>query len=90
MTTAGNHKDNAVMNEAVKGKRWAGLGCIALGVIGIIWGGAVGVLGVMTILGGDPWDAWFGYILTCLFMIGLGVLAIMMGLADRRQGPEAD
>jgi hypothetical protein len=86
--TEGNDKDNEVTNETVKSK-WAGLGCIVLGVIGIIWGGAVGVLGVMTILGGDPWDAWFGYILTCVFMIGLGVLAIMMGLADRRQGPQA-
>lgn len=89
MTSEGDNKDNEVMNETMKGNWWAGLGCIVLGVIGIIWGGAVGVLGVMTILGGDPWDAWFGYILTCLFMIGLGILAIMLGLAERRQGPEA-
>ncbi|MGQ9625595.1 MAG: hypothetical protein ACUVV0_01655 [Anaerolineae bacterium] len=66
------------------------LGCsptlsIVLGVIAIIWGIGVGVLGGITIAGGDPWDAWLGYILTFFLMVGLGVLGIALGLEERRK-----
>ena len=65
--------------------RWAGIGCIVLGIIGIIWGGWVGYLGLQYIIQGDTWDAWFGFILTFVFMIGLGILSIWMGVDERRQ-----
>ena len=66
------------------------LGCsptlsIILGVVAIIWGLGVGVLGGITIAGGDPWDAWLGYILTFLLMVGLGVLGITLGREERRR-----
>lgn len=66
------------------------LGCsptlsIVLGAIAIIWGIGVGVLGGITIAGGDPWDAWLGYILTFFLMVGLGVLGIALGLEERRK-----
>jgi hypothetical protein len=68
--------------------RWAGIGCIVLGIIGIVWGACVGYLGLQYIIEGDTWDAWFGFILTFVFMVGLGILSIWMGVGERRQREE--
>jgi len=74
-----------MQNRASPKGRWAGIGCIALGFIGIVWGAWVGYLGLQYILLGDTWDAWFGFILTFVFMVGLGILSIWMGVDERRQ-----
>ncbi len=67
-----------------------GVGCMVLGVVAIVWGGAVGYLGVLSIVRyHDPWDAWIGYFVTFLMMAGLGVLAIAWGIDERRGGPES-
>ncbi len=76
-------------DEKVKGGRWAGIGCIVLGIISIIWGvGIPGVIGVGYILEGEPWDTWFTYLVTVLFMVGLGILSIVLGLDERRRRRE--
>jgi len=74
-----------MQNQAPPKGRWAGIGCIALGFIGIVWGAWVGYLGLQYILQGDTWDAWLGFILTFVFMVGLGILSIWMGVNERRQ-----
>jgi len=68
-----------MQSQASPKGRWAGIGCIVLGIIGIVWGTWVGYLGLQYIIQGDTWDAWFGFILTFVFMVGLGVLSIWMG-----------
>ena len=74
-----------MQNQTSPKGRWAGIGCIALGIIGIVWGGWVGYLGLQYIIEGDTWDAWFGFILTFVFMVGLGILFIWMGVDERHQ-----
>ena len=74
-----------MQNQTPPKGRWAGIGCIVLGTIGIVWGTWVGYLGLQYIIQGDTWGAWFGFILTFAFMVGLGILAIWMGIDERRQ-----
>lgn len=75
-----------MQNQPSPKGRWAGIGCIVLGIIGIVWGvGIPGYFGLQLILQGDTWDAWFGHVLTVVFMVGLGVLSIWMGIDERRQ-----
>ena len=75
-----------MQNQTPPKSRWAGIGWIVVGIIAIVWGfWPPGYFGLQYIIEGDTWDAWFGFILTFVFMVCLGILFIWMGISERRQ-----
>jgi hypothetical protein len=75
-----------MQNQTPPKSRWAGIGWIVAGIIAIVWGfWPPGYFGLQYIIEGDTWDAWFGFILTFVFMVGLGILFIWIGINERRQ-----